>query len=74
MFDVQSRYQGIPYGWKEIDIAAVMAQLIYNQKVTVKYAGTTIQPSDKKLPDMLRKRARSAKPSSPSGSTSPRRK
>lgn len=57
MFDVQSRYQGIPYGWKEIDIAAVMAQLIYNQKVTVKYAGTTIQPGDKKLPDMLRKKS-----------------
>jgi len=57
MFDVQTRYQGIPYGWKEIDIAAVMAQLIYNQKVTVKYAGTTIQPGDKKLPDMLRKKS-----------------
>ncbi|NCC68510.1 MAG: hypothetical protein EOM14_10035 [Clostridia bacterium] len=57
MFDVQSRYQSIPYGWKEIDIAAVMAQLIYNQKVTVKYAGTTIQPGDKKLPDMLRKKS-----------------
>ncbi len=23
MFDVQSRYQGIPYGWREIDIALV---------------------------------------------------
>jgi hypothetical protein len=57
MFDVQSRFQSIPYGWKEIDIAAVMAQLIYNQKVTVKYAGTTIQPGDKKLPDMLRKKS-----------------
>ena len=28
MADVQSRYQSIPYGWKEIDIAAVCAMLI----------------------------------------------
>ena len=56
MADVQSRYQAIPYGWKEIDIAAIAAQLIYDQKVTIKYAGNTIQPSDPKLPDMLRKK------------------
>ena len=28
MADVQSKYSAIPYGWKEIDIAAVAAQLI----------------------------------------------
>ena len=26
MADVQSRYQAIPYGWREIDIAAVKVQ------------------------------------------------
>ena len=57
MFDIQSRYQAKPYGWKEIDIAAVVAMLIYQQKVTVKYAGDTIQPNNTKLPDMLRKRS-----------------
>lgn len=57
MADVQSRYQAIPYGWREIDIAAVVALLIYQQKVTIKYAGTTIQPNNTKLPDMLRKRS-----------------
>ncbi len=57
MADIQSRYQAIPYGWREIDIAAVVARLIYDQKVTIKYAGTTIQPNDPKLPDMLRKRS-----------------
>lgn len=56
MSDIQSRYQAIPYGWKEIDIAAVVAILIHDQKVTVKYAGTTIQPDNPKLVDMLRKR------------------
>ena len=57
MADIQSRYSGIPYGWKEIDIAAVVARLIYDQKVTIKYAGSTIQPDNPKLPDMLRKKS-----------------
>lgn len=57
MADIQSRYSGIPYGWREIDIAAVAARLIYEQKVTVKYAGNTIQPDNPKLPDMLRKKS-----------------
>ena len=63
MADVQSKYSVIPYGWKEIDIAAVVAQLIYAQKVTIKYAGNTIQPDDPKLPDMLRKKSEIGKTS-----------
>lgn len=57
MADVQSRYQAIPYGWKEIDIAVVVAMLIYDQKVTIKYGGVTIQPNDPRLPEMLRKKS-----------------
>ena len=57
MSDIQSRYQAIPSGWREIDIAAVVALLIYEQKVTIKYGGMTIQPNDPKLPDMLRKKS-----------------
>ncbi|GFI23757.1 hypothetical protein IMSAGC011_02547 [Lachnospiraceae bacterium] len=57
MADVQSRYQSMPYGWKEIDIAAVCAMLIVDQKVTVKYAGSTVQPNNPKLLDMLRKKS-----------------
>ena len=56
MADVQSRYQAIPYGWREIDIAYVAAMLIYQQKVTIKYGGATIQPDNPKLLDMLRKK------------------
>ena len=63
MADIQSRYSAIPYGWREIDIAAVAAQLIYGQKVTIKYAGATIQPNDPKLPDMLRKKSEIGKTS-----------
>lgn len=57
MFDVQERYQKAPYGWREIDIAAVVAMLIRDQKVTIKYGGETIKPDNPKLPDMLRKKS-----------------
>lgn len=63
MADIQSRYQAIPYGWREIDIACVVARLIYEQKVTIKYAGATIQPDNVKLPDMLRKKSEVGKTS-----------
>ena len=63
MADVQSRYQAIPYGWREIDIAYVAAMLIYQQKVTIKYGGATIQPDNPKLPDMLRKKSEIGKTS-----------
>ena len=61
MEDIQTRYQKIPYGWKEIDVAAVVALLIYQQKVTIKYGGATIRPDNPKLPDMLRKRSERGK-------------
>lgn len=57
MADLQSRYQAIPYGWREIDIAAVAAQLIYDQRITVKYGGATVRVNDPRLPDMLRKKS-----------------
>ena len=63
MSDLQDRFQKKPYGWREIDIAAVVAMLIYDQKVTIKYGGVTIQPSDQKLPDMLRKKSEIGKTS-----------
>lgn len=56
MSDIQSRYQSIPYGWKEIDIAAVVARLIQAQKVTIKHSGQTIQPNDYRLVEYLRKK------------------
>lgn len=63
MQDIQSRYGTRPYGWREIDIAAVTAKLIFEQRVTIKYAGATIQPTDPKLPDMLRKKSEIGKTS-----------
>ena len=63
MNDIQTRYQAKPYGWREIDVAAVVAMLIYQQKVTIKYGGATVQPTNLKLPDMLRKRTEIGKTS-----------
>ena len=57
MADIQKKYQNVPYGWREIDVAAVAAQLIAQQKVTIKYGGETIHADDRRLPDMLRKKS-----------------
>jgi len=57
MGDIQKRYSAIPYGWREIDIAAVTAELIADQKLTLKYSGAVIQPCDRKMPDYLRRRS-----------------
>ncbi len=56
MGDIQRRFSAIPYGWREIDIAAVAAEMIADGKITLKYAGNVIAASDKKLPDYLRRK------------------
>lgn len=56
MGDIQRRFAGIPYGWKEIDIAALVIDMVAQQMVTVNYSGSNIQPSDRKLPDYLRRK------------------
>lgn len=61
MSDVQHRYQAIPYGWREIDIAALVARLIAQNKVTIKYGGQNIEKTDRKLVDLLRKRSETEK-------------
>ena len=39
MGDIQRRFSSIPYGWREIDIAAVICSLISIQKAAVQYGG-----------------------------------
>ena len=56
MGDIQRRFSAIPYGWREIDIAAVVCSLISIQKVALKYSGSMIQPTDKHIPDYLRRK------------------
>jgi len=56
MGDIQRRFAAIPYGWREIDIAAVICSLISIQKVALQYGGSMIQPTDKHIPDYLRRK------------------
>ena len=56
MGDIQHRFSAIPYGWREIDIAAVICSLIATRKVALQYSGNMIQPSDKHIPDYLRRK------------------
>jgi 5-bromo-4-chloroindolyl phosphate hydrolysis protein len=57
MGDIHRRYQAIPYGWREIDIAALVARLIAGQKVSIKYGGAIVAKDDRRLVDYLRKKS-----------------
>lgn len=57
MGDVQRRYHAVPYGWKEIDIAALIARLIAQQKISIKYGGAVVAKDDRRLVDYLRKKS-----------------
>lgn len=54
MGDVQRRYQAIPYGWREVDIAALVARLIVSQRVEIRYGGAVVGKDDKNLVRYLR--------------------
>ena len=57
MGDVQRRYQAVPYGWKEIDIAALIARLVAQQKISIKYGGAVVAKDDRRLVDYFRKKS-----------------
>jgi hypothetical protein len=42
-----------PCGWRAIDIAALVAQLLVDQKITIKRSGNPISKDDPNLPSML---------------------
>ncbi|MBR3327180.1 MAG: BREX system P-loop protein BrxC [Atopobiaceae bacterium] len=55
MGDVQRRFQGKPYGWREIDVAAVMARLLADRKVYLTFGGAQVPATDNRAVDLLRK-------------------
>ncbi len=57
MGDIQRRFQAAPYGWHEIDIAALVAEIIARQRIYISYNGSAIQPTEPKLVDYLRRRS-----------------
>ena len=56
MGDVQRRYQAIPYGWREVDIAALIARLIVSRKIEIGYGGPVVTKTDRNLVGYLRKK------------------
>ena len=57
MGDVQRRYGAIPYGWREIDIAALVARLISQQKISIKYGGAIVAKDERRIVDYLRRKS-----------------
>ena len=57
MGDVQRRYQAIPYGWREIDIAALIARLIVQQKIQISYGGAVVGKDERRLVNYLRRKS-----------------
>lgn len=57
MGDLQRKFQGAPYGWREIDIANVVAQLVVSQRATITAAGANVAPADLRMVTLLRKDA-----------------
>ncbi|WP_037284690.1 BREX system P-loop protein BrxC [Saccharibacillus sacchari] len=57
MGDVQRRYQAIPYGWREVDIAALIARLVVSQKIEIRYGGAIVGKDDRNLVGYLRKKS-----------------
>lgn len=60
MGDVQRRFTGIPYGWREADIAGVIAEMIAEKiedlQLNIRYSGSVIPGTDRKIVDYLRKK------------------
>lgn len=57
MGDLQRKFQGAPYGWREIDIAHVVAQLVVSQRATITVASANVAPGDLRVVSFLRKDA-----------------
>ena len=55
--ELQKRYQGVPYGWRELDIAALIASLMHAQKLQHIRDNLAIPYAERRAVDCLRKRA-----------------
>ena len=53
--EVQKVFQAAPYGWREIDVAAVATELLSQQKARLMYLGNAVDITDAKCVEHLRK-------------------
>lgn len=54
MGDIQRKFQKAPYGWREADVAAVVARLIADKRAQASLDGKTLDASDRHLLNSLR--------------------
>ena len=55
--DIQRRYQAAPYGWRELDISALIASLARAQKLQLVSGGAVIPLTERRALDSLRRRS-----------------
>ncbi len=56
MKNLLDKFEDAPYGWREIDIAGMVATLFKQQKIRLHYQGAYLETSDKAIPAYLRKK------------------
>ena len=56
MGDVLRRYTAIPYGWRQVEVAAMIARLIVQQRISIKYGGAAVGKTERRMLDCLTKR------------------
>lgn len=49
-------FKTAPFGWKEIDIAAIVAQLFKMQEIKLQYGAEYLETTDKEIPNYLTKK------------------
>ena len=56
MKNILDKFEAEPYGWREIDIAGLVAGLFNKQKIRLLYKGSYLEPAEKALVSYLRKK------------------
>ena len=56
MKNILDKFEDAPYGWREIDIAGMVAALFKQQKIRLLYQGSYLELTDKAIADYLRKK------------------
>ena len=54
VYDVHDKFNKRPFGWKNIDIAGVLATMLIDGDINIKYGGNKIMPENNRMVDYLR--------------------
>lgn len=56
-YDINERYSKVPYGWRNIDIAGVLATMVVDGNIVIKYAGEIKSVDHPKMVAFLRNKS-----------------